>query len=69
MTNMIQTRPLFIARIWDAWEQEIDSTCHNDLAMLENIVRGDWEGSDHARSFTIYENKLGGRSLVHDIIG
>ena len=60
------TTPLFIARIWDCYGEQIDYTTHHDLDMLENIVRGDWEGSDYATSFTILDSE--GNELLHDEI-
>jgi hypothetical protein len=51
------TATLFTARIYDVFGEVIDYTTHSDAAMLENIVRGDWEGSDWAVSFTIFNDK------------
>ena len=51
------TATLFTARIYDVFGEVIDYTAHSDAVMLENIVRGDWEGSDWAVSFTIFNDK------------
>ena len=51
------TATLFTARIYDVFGEVIDYTTHSDEVMLENIVRGDWEGSDWAVSFTIFNDK------------
>ena len=63
-TMQFTTESLFIARIYDAYGEVIDYTTHSDSAMLENIVRGDWEGSRHAAEFTIMTPS--GKLLVHD---
>jgi hypothetical protein len=60
------TENLFIARIYDAYGEVIDYTTHSDAAMLENIVRGDWEGSDYATEFRIFDQN--GNELVNDLI-
>jgi hypothetical protein len=51
------TETLFTARIYDCYGEVIDYTTHSNAVMLENIVRGDWEGSDYAKSFTIFNEK------------
>ena len=60
------TATLFTARVYDAYGEVIDYTTHSDSAMLENIVRGDWEGSNHAKSFTIFDQD--GNEIVSDLI-
>ena len=60
------TTPLFTARIYDVYGEVIDYTTHSDAEMLENIVRGDWEGSDHAHTFTIFNQE--GLAVVGDFI-
>ena len=60
------TENLFTARIYDIYGEVIDYTTHSDVAMLENIVRGDWEGSDHATEFRIVDQN--GNELVNDLI-
>jgi hypothetical protein len=60
------TTPLFIARIYDCYGELIGYTTHSNAAMLENIVRGDWEGSDHATEFRIVDQN--GNELVNDLI-
>ncbi len=60
------TENLFTARIYDIYGEVIDYTTHSDVAMLENIVRGDWEGSDHATEFRIFDQN--GNELVNDLI-
>lgn len=61
------TATLFTARIYDAYGEVIDYTTHSDCVMLENIVRGDWEGSDHAHSFRIFNEK--NEEVTFDFIG
>lgn len=61
------TATLFTARIYDAYGEVIDYTTHSDVAMLENIVRGDWEGSDRAKYFRIFNKK--NEEIVFDFIG
>ena len=61
------TANLFVARIYDAYGEVIDYTTHSDVAMLENIVRGDWEGSDYARSFRIFNQHE--EEIAFDTIG
>lgn len=61
------TATLFTARIYDAYGEVIDYTTHSDSAMLENIVRGDWEGSDFAKSFRIFNEK--NEEVAFDTIG
>lgn len=51
------TTPLFTARIYDTFNEVLDYTTHSDAAMLENIVRGDWEGCDFAKWFVITNEK------------
>ena len=60
------TATLFTARIYDVYGEVIDYTTHSDSAMLENIVRGDWEGSGHAHTFTIFNQE--GIAIVGDTI-
>ena len=60
------TENLFTARIYDIYGEVIDYTTHSDVAMLENIVRGDWEGSDHATEFRIFDQN--GNELLNDLI-
>lgn len=54
----------YVARVWDQYGCEIESHYHHDRDMLENIVRGDWDGSDHAYSFTILT--MTGNEIMHD---
>ena len=61
------TATLFTARVYDAYGEVIDYTTHSDSAMLENIVRGDWEGCEYAKSFTIFNQD--GMEIVSDFIG
>ena len=61
------TATLFTARIYDVFGEVIDYTTHSDSAMLENIVRGDWEGSDFAVSFRIFNEK--NEEVAFDTIG
>jgi len=60
------TNALFTARIYDVYGEVIDYTTHSDVAMLENIVRGDWEGSGHAKTFAIFDEE--GVAVVADFI-
>jgi len=60
------TTPLFTARVYDAYGEQIGYTTHSNAVMLESIVRGDWEGSDHAHTFTIFDEK--GVAIVGDVI-
>ena len=60
------TNALFTARIYDVYGEVIDYTTHSDAEMLENIVRGDWEGSDYAHTFTIFNQE--GIAVVGDLI-
>ena len=61
------TATLFTARIYDCYGEVIDYTTHSDSAMLENIVRGDWEGSDYANSFRIFNEK--NEEVAFDFLG
>ena len=60
------TATLFTARIYDVYGEVIDYTTHSDVAMLENIVRGDWEGSGRAKTFAIFDQD--GNEIVSDSI-
>ena len=60
------TENLFTARIYDIYGEVIGYTTHSNAATLENIVRGDWEGSDHAHEFRIVDQN--GNELVNDLI-
>ena len=60
------TATLFTARIYDCYGEVIEYTTHSNAVMLENIVRGDWEGSDHATEFRIFDQN--GNELVNDLI-
>ena len=60
------TTTLFTARIYDAYGEVIDYTTHSDVVMLENIVRGDWEGCDYAKDFAIFDAE--GVCVVADFI-
>ena len=61
------TATLFTARIYDAYGEVIDYTTHSDSAMLENIVRGDWEGCDYAKTFRIFNEK--NEEILFDFVG
>lgn len=61
------TETLFTARIYDAYGEVIDYTTHSDVVMLENIVRTDWEGSDYAKSFRIFNEK--NEEITFDFFG
>ena len=61
------TATLFTARIYDAYGEVIDYTTHSDSAMLENIVRGDWEGCEYAKEFRIFNEK--NEEVAFDFIG
>ena len=61
------TATLFTARIYDVYGEVIDYTTHSDSAMLENIVRADWEGSDYAKSFRIFNEK--NEEITFDFFG
>ena len=61
------TETLFTARIYDAYGEVIDYTTHSDVVMLENIVRTDWEGSDYAKSFRIFNEK--NEEVTFDFLG
>ena len=58
---------LFVARIYDTYGEVIDYTTHSDFVMLENIVRGDWEGCGYAKNFRIFNDK--NEEILFDFVG
>lgn len=56
----------YVARIYDIYDEVLEVTYHDDLDMLENIVRGDWDGCPVAKWFDIHNKE--NQQIVFDFV-